>query len=129
MRREGKTLPQISQAEWEVMKVVWGAAGVTGNEVVAALAGKTVWQPKTVRTLLNRLVGKEALRFEKDGREYRYYPLVSQEQCVQAETQSFLERVSGGAIRPMLAALVDERKLSAEDIAELRRILDAKEKG
>lgn len=122
------SVPRISEAEWAVMKVFWEKAPRTANEVVEALAPATAWQPKTVKTLINRLVNKEALGFEKSGREYQYHPLVEESKCVRAEGQSFLKRVYGGALKPMLAHFLESEKLAPEEIEELKRILEEKGK-
>ena len=108
------------------MKVLWAQSPATANNVIKALSGKTSWNPKTTRTLLNRLVHKKALGFERRGREYHYFPLVDERTCVRAESRSFLQRVYGGSLRPMLAAFLQEQDLSPEEIAELKRILDEK---
>ena len=121
-----KRLPRISESEWQVMKVLWAKSPATANDVIAALSGVCEWSDKTVRTLLNRLVNKKALAYTKDGRSYLYRPLVDERQCVRAESRSFLHRVYGGALMPMLAAFLDEDELSAEEIADLRRMLDEK---
>ena len=70
--------PPISKAEWIVMKTIWARSSATAAEVVEALEGETSWKPKTIMTLLNRLTKKGALRFEKEGRAYRYYPAVAE---------------------------------------------------
>ncbi len=121
-----KKLPKISESEWLVMKVLWASAPLTGNEVVEALAESTAWSPKTIKTLLNRLVKKKALGFEKQGRSYSYSPLVGEEDCARAETRSFLNRVHGGALRPMIANFLEEERLTAKEIEELKRMLDEK---
>ena len=118
-----KKMPRISEAEWEVMKVLWGNSPATANQIVEGLSKRTHWQRETIRTLINRLVQKKALGFEKEGRQYHYYPLVSEAECVRAETRSFLDRVHGGSIEPMLAAFVEERRLSPEQLDRLSRIL------
>lgn len=123
-----KNLPGISEAEWQVMRVLWASAPQTGNQVVEALADSTAWSPKTIKTLLNRLVKKKALGFEKQGRSYSYYPLVREEDCARAETRSFLKRVYGGALQPMLASFLEDERLSPEEIDELKRILDEKKR-
>ena len=117
---------RISEAEWQVMKVLWAQSPATANEVVEQLAESTDWKPKTIKTLLNRLVKKEALGFEKKGRTYHYKPLVSEEECVSAESRSFVERVYGGSLAPMLANLFEDAELSKNEIKELKRILDKK---
>jgi len=121
--------PRISEAEWEVMKVLWERSPLTANEIVEVLSRKTPWQRETIRTLINRLVQKGAIAFEKKDRQYHYSPLAGEAECVRAETKSLLKRVRPGSIEPMLAALVEEQRLSAEQIARLRRILDEKDPG
>jgi BlaI family penicillinase repressor len=116
--------PRISQAEWEVMKVLWEKSPLTANEIVEIVSRHASWQRETIRTLINRLVQKKAVRFEKEGRQYQYYPAVAETECVKAETRSLLRRFRVGAVEPMLAALVEEGRLSAEQIARLKEILD-----
>jgi BlaI family penicillinase repressor len=119
----------ISDAEWEVMRVLWAAAGPqTANHVVDALAGRKDWNPRTVKTLLNRLTTKGALGFEARGKVYWYSPRVPQAECVKREGRSFLTRVFGGDSAAMLVHFVKHTKLSREEIAELKRILNGKEK-
>ena len=118
-----KKTPKISEAEWEVMKVSWESSPATANEIVKRLSGKSHWKRETIRTLINRLVQKKALAFEKKGRQYHYYPLVTEAECVKAETKSFLKRFDKSSIEPMLAAFVEEENLSPERLRRLRRIL------
>jgi len=119
--------PRISESEWEVMKVLWERSPLTANEIVEILMKKTAWHRETIRTLINRLVQKGAVAFNKEGRQHHYYPHVSEAECTHAETQSFLRRVRVSAIEPMLAAFVEEHRLSAEQIARLKQILDGKD--
>jgi BlaI family penicillinase repressor len=121
-------LPRISDAEWVVMQVLWSRPGRTAEEVVDALKGNVAWSDRTIRTLINRLLRKKALTYEKEGRRYRYWPAVGQEQCVRQERRSFLHRVYGGTVTPMLAAFIEDARLSAEDVEELKRMLDRKGK-
>lgn len=123
-----KKLPRISDAEWMVMQVLWAKPGLTADEIIDALKGKATWNDRTVRTLINRLLQKKALAYEKEGRRYRYRPAVGREQCVRQERRSFVRRVYGGTIAPMLAAFIEDAKLSREDIQELKRMLDEKSK-
>lgn len=123
-----KPIPQISETEWEVMKVVWAKAPLSAAEIIEALiTADSTWHPKTAKTLLNRLVKKKALGFKKEGRAYLYRPLVQETDCALAESESFLERVFGGSLKPMLAHFVERKKLSASEIQELKRLLDRKE--
>ncbi|MBB6447853.1 BlaI/MecI/CopY family transcriptional regulator [Bacillus benzoevorans] len=123
-----KELPKISEAELEVMKVLWAESPLTANEIIERLESTSDWKPKTIRTLINRLVQKEAVSYHQDkGRLYSYYPLVSQEGYLQVETKSFLKRFYGAAFKPLLVNFLKEEKLSSEDISELKRILDEKD--
>lgn len=119
--------PRISEAEWEVMKILWERSPQTANDVVEVLSRRTHWQRETIRTLINRLVQKKAVRFEKKGRQHHYYPAVAEAECIKDQTRSFLRRFRAGAVEPMLAALVEEERLSAEQIARLKEILDGKD--
>jgi BlaI family penicillinase repressor len=118
--------PKISESEWMVMRVLWAKSPLTANDVIEQLTGKTKWKPKTIKTLIDRLVKKGAVKFEKEGRRYRYYPAVGQDECIATERQSFLRRVYGGTMKPMLAAFLEDAELSADDISELKEILEQK---
>lgn len=122
-----KAIPKISETEWEVMKVLWAESPLSAEQIIAQLSAEDDWHPKTVKTLLNRLVKKEALDFDKEGRAYLYRPRVREVDCVKAVSDSFLERVFGGALTPMLAHFVERKKMSADEIRELKRLLDRKE--
>src|SRR5277367_4140651 len=116
-------IPKISEAEWVVMEVVWRTHPITALEVVQQLTHCKQWQDQTIRTMLRRLIRKKALTYKAEGKVYYYQPAVNREQCVRGESRSFLERVFGGAAQPLLVQLVQESKLSSEEIAELKRIL------
>ncbi len=113
----------ISNAEWEVMCIVWTKLSVTAQTVIDELQTSRNWSVSTIKTLLNRLVKKKVLKFEKVGRRYVYQPLVSQEECRTSEIKSFLARVFDGALSPMLAHYVRNESLSGQEIEELERIL------
>lgn len=123
-----KKLPQISDMEWQVMKILWANAPLTANQVIEKIEGVMPWKPKTVRTMLGRLVKKKAIAFHMDGRAYVYYPLMAEAECIKAESRSFLDKVFSGALNVMFANFLEEQELSKEEIAELKRILDKKEK-
>jgi BlaI family penicillinase repressor len=116
-------LPKISEAEWLVMKVIWDENPISSNRVVEVLSDSTPWNPKTIKTLLSRLAKKGAVGHENEGRSYLYYPLVAEEVLVKAESQSFLKRVFRGALKPMIATMVECEDLSHEEIEELRSLL------
>jgi BlaI family penicillinase repressor len=122
-----RELPKVSEAELEVMKILWVESPQTANEIIEKLESTTDWKPKTIRTLINRLVQKEAVSFHQEkGRLYTYYPLVSQESYLQVETKSLLKRFYGAAFKPLLVNFLREERLSSEDIDELKLILEEK---
>jgi BlaI family penicillinase repressor len=120
--------PRISEAEWEIMKVCWHRSPRSAQEIIDALSADANRHPKTVKTLINRLVKKRALGFQKEGRAYRYAPLVAEKDCVTAESSSFLDRVFGGSLKPMLTHFVENGKLSPAEIAELKSLLRERDK-
>lgn len=110
------------------MKVVWAQAPCSAGQIIDALAQRDpTWHPKTVKAFLNRLVRKGALAFRKEGRAYLYRAAVKEQDCVDVASTSFLERVFGGSMKPMLAHFVERKKLSDEEIRELKRLLDTTE--
>jgi len=93
---------------------------------VQSLARAEHWHPNTVKSMLSRLRQKKALGTKKYKNLYLYYPLVSEEDCVHAESESFLHRLFGGSVKPLLVHFAKRRKLTAADLEELRRILEDK---
>jgi BlaI family penicillinase repressor len=124
-----KALPRIAGSEWRVMQVLWEKGPQTANDVVQALAGEVQWKPRTVKTLISRLVKKGAVQFEREGMRYRYSAAIAESECVRSETQSFVRRVYQGAMKPALAAFLEDAELSPQEIKELQEILDQKRKG
>src|SRR3974390_919290 len=117
-----KRMPRIAETEVEVMNVVWSQAPCSAGAIIEALLRTDAsWHPRTVKAFLNRLVKKKVLGFSKEGRAYAYRPLVRREECVDAASESFLERVFGGSLKPMLVHFVRREKLSPEEIRELWR--------
>lgn len=119
-------VPGISNTEWFVMKVIWQQGECTASRIIEELAESTTWKPKTVKSLLSRLVKKKAIGFRDENRTYIYYPLVTEEQCIRAESQSFLDRVFGGEINMAIASFIQNSKMSKQQIDELRKILNEK---
>ncbi|WP_432666605.1 BlaI/MecI/CopY family transcriptional regulator [Wukongibacter baidiensis] len=124
-----KKVPQISDTEWKVMKIIWEKSPITANKVIDELEGVCDWSDRTIRTLLNRLIKKEAISFDKDGREYLYYPIVTEDECIREENRTFLERVYGGALNLMFTKFLEDEALSVDEIEELKQILNDKKKG
>jgi len=120
-------VPNISDAEWDVMRIVWIQSPLTSAEIIEQLSSSKTWNPKTIRTLISRLVQKEALGCNKDSKEYKYFPLVEEGACVKAESLSFLNRIFGGSLKPMMAHFIENEKLTPEDIQELKAMIKEKE--
>lgn len=105
------------------MKVLWERGNGTVAEVVKEFEGRLHWKPRTVQTLIRRLADKGALNVTTVGREFRYTPAVSQDQCQKAEVRSFLQRVFDGRLTPFVAGLMEREELSKDDLEDLRRML------
>jgi len=121
-----KSRTRISEAEWQVMNVIWEKPPVPASDIVEGLARKRGWHERTIRTLIDRLVKKGVLRPERDGKRYLFWPRLTKVECVQKESRSFQERVFGGEPAAMLVHLVKQTKLSPEEIEELQHILEQK---
>lgn len=122
-----KKLPKISAAEWEVLKVVWEQPALSANEIAEKLSFQKDWHPRTIKTLLARLVKKGVLDYKTDGNRYLYAPKVRKDDVIKQESQSFLERVFDGVTVPMLAHFVKTAKMSPDEIQQLKKILAEKE--
>ena len=121
-------LPQISEAEFEVMKIVWKYAPISTNEITERLTKTTTWSPKTIQTLIKRLVTKGALSYEKQSRVFVYTPLVGESEYIGQESNSFLNRFYDGDITAMLSAYIKNDKLSESEIETLRSLLSERPK-
>ena len=119
-------LPQISESEFEVMKIVWKYAPVNTNEITEHLVRTTSWSPKTIQTLIKRLVNKGALSYEKQSRVFVYTPLVDKNEYIGQESSSFLNRFYDGNISKMLSAYIESEQLSENEIDTLRSLLNNK---
>ena len=118
-----KALPQISEAEFEVMKIIWKHAPISTNEITERLVKTTAWSPKTIQTLIRRLVDKGVLSYEKQSRVFVYTPLVGETEYIGQESNSFLQRFYNGNIASMVSAYLDSDRLSEQDIHSLRSLL------
>jgi BlaI family transcriptional regulator, penicillinase repressor len=118
-----KASASISAAESVVMNVLWQRSPMATEDVMAALEDKEKWQASTVKTLLNRLLRKGAIKAQRDGRRYLYSPVIKREQWLSDESAGLLDRLFGGRIAPFVAHFSQSRKLSKRDIAELKQLI------
>lgn len=114
---------QLSDGEWEIMKVLWKQAPRTIMQLVAALDGTTGWTKHTVISMLSRMEKKGAVYYEEGGRAKEYYPAVEEKQTVCHRTQRFLQKVYEGSLGMMVNTMVQEKALSKEEIDQLYDIL------
>lgn len=114
----------ITDAEWNVMELLWEKSPRNSQEIVAALEQSRGWKRATVVTLLSRLTAKGALNTEPQGNRFLYTPAVERSACVAKETRSFLDRLFGGTLRPLVAHVAEHHQLTKKDIAELKSLLD-----
>jgi predicted transcriptional regulator len=114
---------QISEAEAMVMDVLWQKHPLGADEVVSVLSAHTDWAEATIKTLLNRLLNKGAIQAEKDGRRFLYSPVLTREAWVGQQSEGMLQRLFGGRVAPLVAHFSERGKLSAADIAELKRLI------
>ena len=119
-------LPQISEAEFEVMKIVWKSAPINTNEITERLLKTTSWSAKTIQTLIKRLVTKGALTYEKQGRVFVYTPLVEENEYISQQSNSFIKRFYDGDISAMLSAYLENNQLSETELNHLRSLLSKK---
>lgn len=121
-----KRLPQISDAEFEVMNLIWKFAPISTNEITDRLSVHKDWSPKTIYTMLSRLEKKGAITHEKESRVFVYTPCVRKEDYLEVESRSLAHRFFDGAMKQMVVSFLDQKELSDQDLDELQRILDKK---
>lgn len=123
-----KSLPQISEAEFEVMKIIWNHAPINTNEITEMLCKTTTWSPKTIHTLIKRLVNKGAISYEKEGRVFVYTPRIKENEYIENESSHFLKRFYNGDITRMLSSFMENNKLSKAEIKILNTMLSSNRK-
>lgn len=119
-------LPQISEAEYEIMKILWSEYPLSTNEVTERAQKSHSWNQKTIHTLLSRLTAKHVISYEQRGRMYYYFPLISQKKYLEQENHIFLNRFYNGEVAPMLSSLLSNAELSESDLKNLYEIINSK---
>lgn len=115
----------ISDSEVEIMKLLWNKSPLTSNEIIEFLK-ETDWSENTIKTFINRLLNKKAIRYEPDGRSYLYYPVLTYDEFTKEKNKSFLETVYDGAVDLFLLKFLESENLTNSDIEELQNILEDK---
>ena len=119
---------KISEAEWRIMKVVWEESPLNTTQIINRLKSETSWKPKTIHSLISRLIKKEALGADKLSAPHQFYPLVSKEDCMKEEIGSFIQKVYDGSYYHLVANFISNEKMSEQEIEYLKKILDEKSK-
>ncbi len=114
---------QISHSEKLIMDCLWRSSPQSASQIIKRLDNKLDWHDKTVKTLLNRLLKKEAVGFEKKGREYLYYPVLVESDYIENATDSFVNRVFNGSVSSLVAAFAKKEKLSQHELSELKQLI------
>lgn len=122
-----RTHISISESEWAVMKIIWNESPRTLQDVLSGLK-HTDWSTTTIQTYLARLVKKGALTTQRQGKGYLYYPAVLEDDCQLAESKTFLNRVYNGSLSQMVKGFVKSGSLSADELSELKKLIDEQEK-
>ena len=122
-------MTDITTTEFEVLEVLWQKHPASANEIIESLNQAKEWHDKTVKTLLNRLVKKQAIAFDVDQRRYLYYPLIERESYMAKESKSIVERMFSGRVSPLVAGFAKHNQLAKDDIDELKKIISAWEHG
>ena len=120
--------PNISETQWRVMEVVWQRGSATAADVIDALLPETGWNHQTVRTLLARLVQKGVLKAEPVKNYYVYSPLVSREESIREEGESFLNRVFSGNADELLVHFIREGKINQSTLERLQQLVEQQRK-
>ena len=113
----------LSEGEWKIMKVLWKSSSMTGAEIAAELFEETGWTRATVFVMLKRLIAKGAVEIEERDKHQYYSPIIEKSECRDAETDSFISRVFDGNVALLVTNLAGRRKLSENDINELKRLI------
>lgn len=119
----------ISTAESVIMEALWKQSPMTAEEIAGLVADDQEWTEATVRTLINRLLKKKAIAAKKDGRRYLYRPVMKRADWVHEESQGLLDRMFDGRLAPLVTHFSQRKKLSAQDIADLKRLVSELDDG
>ena len=120
-----KTLPQIADSELLIMKELWKKSPLMNRDIVRIISEKSQWSNKTIETLLRRLVDKKAVGYRQGESKVReYYPLINEEEYMEAESETFLEKVYNGSISMLISGFIKHKKISEEELNKLKELID-----
>lgn len=114
---------KISDSEWKIMEIIWEKGSVLQSDIMDALHGK--WNKNTVYTFLSRLEQKGLVAAEGTPKQFR--AVVSREDCVAQEEENFLNKIYHGSAGKMVTAFLQEGRLTADEVEELKKLLEGME--
>lgn len=117
---------QISDAEWQVMKIIWMQGEQTSTDLIRVLAERFDWSKSTIQTLLARLVEKECLTRKKEGKFFVYSALLSLDQSRDLLVQDIKDKVCSRRIKNLLADLITECDFTQADLEDLEAVISEK---
>ncbi|MCH5338239.1 MAG: BlaI/MecI/CopY family transcriptional regulator [Acetatifactor sp.] len=120
-------MKELSGAEWNLMESLWEYSPKVGSQIVTDMAARTGWSRSTTLTMLRRMTEKGLIACEDSGQMKTYAPLIEREEAARKETESFLNRVYNGSISLLVSGFVERQKLTEQEIAELRQLLEKAE--
>lgn len=124
MSGKNKDAPKISAAEIEIMQVLWQQSPLSADQIVDRLQQKKDTHPRTAKTLLNRLLKKQALGFHEKNRKYHYYPLINKTDFYREQSDAFLENFFDGRLTPLISLFSERNRLSDDDLNELKMLIE-----
>lgn len=119
----------VTDAESKIMEALWAHAPLPFRDIVRHVRRIEDWHPKTIQTLIGRLVEKGMVQREPEGRGYLYRPAFTREEFVRSKSRSFVERILSGRVTPLVAAFTETRSLGTDDLKALRALVDSLEEG
>lgn len=117
---------QISNAEWQVMKILWMKGSLTSSELIEILAERFSWSKSTVKTLLTRLIEKGCLSREKVGKAFVYSALLNQAASTQLVVEEVRDKVCSRKIKTVIADLITSSDFTLADLEDLQAVLEEK---
>ena len=117
------SVPEISDAEFEVLDSLWQKSPASANDIITKLNETKPWHEKTVKTLLNRLVKKQAITYQKQQRSYLYSPLIEREHYLVKQSKTLVDKLFRGHLSPLVTGFAQQSRLKKDDIAALKAII------
>jgi predicted transcriptional regulator len=127
MQKNGVMAASISNAELEILQILWDSSPLSADEIVDKLQEKKEAHPRTIKTLIHRLLNKKAVGFEEKQRKYHYFPVVDKAEFYGEKTESFLQNFFDGQLTPFISYFSQKQRISATDIAKLKALIEKME--